>query len=169
MNEHLHGAMTEQHSHTGPVPTTTHAEWGAGHPRLLVTREPDERFVYDLTADLTTIGSSSASTLVLTDIDPSHASIHHDDRDEYVLTMIGDGTTNANLHVDPVSRGEDSEIMLSGAQFTAGPWRFVFQRDEFADHGRPHGGREGGWASWQKSQPPRPSYAHGETEAPKPA
>lgn len=162
MNEKLHGAMTEQHIRTGPVPTTTHAEWGAGNPRLLVTREPDIRHVFDLTADLTTIGSSGTSTIVLPDIDPSHASIAHDKRDEYVLTMIGAGITNANLHIDPVSHGEDSEILRSGANFTAGPWRFVFQRDEFADHGRPYGGREGGWASMQKAQPQRPDYAHRE-------
>lgn len=168
MSEKMHGAMTEQHMRTGPVPTTTHAEWGADNPRLLVTREPDERYVFDLTADLTTIGSSGTSTIVLPYIDPSHVSIMHDKRDEYVLTMIGAGTTNANLHIDPVSRGEDSEILRSGANFTAGPWRFVYQRDEFADHGRPYGGREGGWASMQKSQPDRPDYAHrGESPAPK--
>ena len=31
-------------------------------------------------------------------------------------------------------------------------------RDEFADHGRPYGGREGGEADVQRPQPPRPEY-----------
>jgi len=40
-----------------------------------------------------------------------------------------------------------------------GEWRFTFARDEYADHGRPFGGREGGELADQPVQPPRPDYA----------
>ncbi|MGO1547519.1 MAG: hypothetical protein ACTHXL_09220, partial [Microbacterium gubbeenense] len=48
--------------------------------------------------------------------------------------------------------------LRTGASFTAGPWRFVFQREEFADHGRPFGGRQGGELSDQPPQRRRPDY-----------
>jgi predicted GNAT family acetyltransferase len=40
-----------------------------------------------------------------------------------------------------------------------GAWRLVFARDEFADHGRPYGGRNGGEGAHQRRQAPRPDYA----------
>ena len=36
-----------------------------------------------------------------------------------------------------------------------GPWRMAFFREEYADHGRPFGGRLGGEFSVQKPQPTR--------------
>jgi hypothetical protein len=39
-----------------------------------------------------------------------------------------------------------------------GPWTFVYARDEYADHGRPYGGREGGEGTHQPRQPERPDY-----------
>jgi predicted GNAT family acetyltransferase len=133
----------------GPRPlTTTHAAWGAGHPRLLVV-SGDSRSVHEIDCDLTHIGSSQDSDLVLEGTDPLHAKILHDTNDEYVLTMVGAGETSAGRH----------ETLRTGSQFTAGPWRLVFARDEFADHGRPYGGRNGGEWAHQRRQPPRPDYA----------
>lgn len=128
--------------------TTTHAEWGAGHPRLLV-RSEHERYVHEIDCDLTHIGSSADSDLVLPATDPLHAKIMHDTTDEYVLTMVGDGATSSGPHA----------ILRTGAHFTAGPWQLVFARDEFADHGRPYGGRRGGELAHQRPQAPRPDYA----------
>jgi len=136
-------------------PTTTHAAWGAGHPRLLVTSEYD-RYVHEISGDVTRIGSSTDADLVLTAADPLHATVTHDQTDEYLLTMFGQGETNASTW-----SGADagrSEILRTGAHFTAGPWRLVFARDEFADHGRPYGGRQGGEFAHQRRQPPRPDY-----------
>ena len=63
-------------------------------------------------------------------------------------------------------RGDDrSEILRTGARFTLGKWELVFVRAEFADHGRPYGGRQGGEGTKQKPQPARPDYAHGGTVA----
>lgn len=139
------------------VPTTTHAEWGAGNPRLIVTSE-SARFVHQLTADLTRVGSAGDSEVPLPDTDALHATIEHDDRDEYVLTLHGEGEMNANPHSSATHEGDRSETLRTGARFTAGPWTLVFMRDEFADHGRPYGGREGGEGSHAKAQPARPDY-----------
>ena len=100
--------------------------------------------------------------LRLADTDPVHATITHDDRDEYVLTLHGEGETNASLGVDATHADENSETLRTGAHFTAGPWTLVFAREEFADHGRPYGGRAGGEYSDQPLQPPRPDYDEGE-------
>src|SRR5690606_6973958 len=124
-------------------PTTTHAEWGAGNPRLLITSDTD-RFVHDLTDDLTRIGSAGGSEVLLAETDPLHATVEHDERDEYVLTLHGEGEMSANPHAAGTHEGERSQTLRTGARFTAGPWALVFTREEFADHGRPYGGREGG-------------------------
>lgn len=138
-------------------PTTTHADWGAGHPRLLIRGE-DDRYVYEITSDLTRIGSSTDNEIVLPGADALHATITHDATDEYVLTMFGEGETNAATHKGPEDRRRPSETLRTGAHFTAGAWRLVFSRDEFADHGRPYGGRQGGEFAHQKRQAPRPDY-----------
>ncbi|ALJ20540.1 FHA domain-containing protein [Microbacterium sp. No. 7] len=141
----------------GAEPTTTHAAWGAGHPRLLISSE-QERLVHELHEDRLLIGSSTECALQLPGTDSVHATIVHDERDEYVLTLHGEGEMNANPDAAATHPGDRSETLRTGAQFTAGPWRLVFTREEFADHGRPYGGREGGELSDQPLQPPRPDY-----------
>ena len=128
-------------------PTTTHAGWGAGHPRLLVASETD-RFVHEIDCDLTRVGSADDSELLVHGADPLHAKVMHDATDEYVLEMIGKGNT---------SHGPEATLR-TGAHFTTGPWRLVYARDEYADHGRPYGGRNGGEGAHQRRQQPRPDY-----------
>lgn len=135
---------------------TTHASWGAGEPRLLVSRDDADRSVFEITGDRVSIGSAAGSDLLLEGADPVHATIVHDDRDEYVLTLHGAGEMNANSAEG--AAGERSEILRTGARFTIADWTLVFARDEFADHGRPYGGREGGELSDQPPQPQRPDY-----------
>ncbi|MFL1377744.1 GNAT family N-acetyltransferase [Nocardiopsis protaetiae] len=154
--------MSDRTPTPGPCgPTTTHAGWGAGDPRLFVTGERD-RYVHGITGDLTRIGSSVDNDIVLAGADPLHATITHDATDEYVLTMFGRGGTNAATRRGTAGRRRPSETLRTGAHFTAGPWRLVFARDEFADHGRPYGGRQGGEFSHQRAQPPRPDYTFGQ-------
>ncbi|WP_221585327.1 FHA domain-containing protein [Microbacterium sp. G2-8] len=139
---------------------TTHAEWGAGSPRLIV-RGDDERFTRDLGEDELTIGSAAGAGLRLPGLDPIHATVVHDERDEFVVTLHGSGSMNANTEAAGVHSdvgGDRTETLRTGAEFTAGSWSFVFQREEFADHGRPYGGREGGELSDQPPQPARPDY-----------
>jgi predicted GNAT family acetyltransferase len=141
--------MSEQKAApAGHAVTTTHAAWGAGHPRILVTSE-HERYVYEIDCDLVHIGSAADADLALPATDPLHATIAHDTADEYVLTMVGEGATSHGRH----------GVLRTGAHFTAGPWQLLFARDEFADHGRPYGGRLGGEVGHQRPQAPRPDYA----------
>lgn len=141
------------------APSTTHAAWGAGDPHLIVSNTTtEEHFNFPLQADLVTIGSDASCSLVLADTDPTHATVRHDDRDEYVLTLAGPGTMNANPTALATYPDDHSETLRTGAQFVIGPWRLVFSRAEFADHGRPGGGRVGGEGSDQPPQPKRPDY-----------
>jgi hypothetical protein len=49
--------------------------------------------------------------------------------------------------------------LRTGALITLGPWRLAFFREEFADHGRPFGGRMGGEFAVQRPQPARRTVA----------
>lgn len=158
--------MTDPDTEDGSVPTTTHAQWGAGHPRLLITSD-GARFHHEIVHDVTRIGSAPDSDLQLAGTDAHHATINHDERDEYVLTLHGEGEMNARS--DPADDTSDrTETLRTGARFTAGPWSLVFVRDEFADHGRPYGGREGGEFSDQRAQPARPNYTSPVDDEPRP-
>ena len=140
-----------------PRGTTTHAAWGAGHPRLLITSEVD-RLVHEITEDETRIGSGAECQIRLAGLAAVHAVIRHDAGDDYDLEMLGPGQTSANIAKAAEEEGRAVETLHTGARFTAGDWRFVFVRDEFADHGRPFGGRLGGEGAHQRRQPPRPDY-----------
>lgn len=144
------------------APTTTHGAWGAGEPRLIVSG-PDRRFVYPLGTGVTRIGAALECTLVLPGAASLHATVDHDALDEYVLTMLAPGEMNANPETAwvPGHHGRRSEVLRTGARFTVGPWSLVFVREEFADHGRPYGGRQGGEFAHQQRQPDRPDYPEG--------
>ena len=151
----LNAIMSEENSTpTRQAVTTTHAAWGAGHPRILATSE-HERYVHEITCDLFQIGSAADSDLKLPATDALHAKILHDTTDEYVLTMIGGGATSSGRH----------EVLRTGAHFAAGPWQLIFVRDEFADHGRPYGGRIGGEAGHQRPEKLRPDYSREHPES----
>lgn len=139
-------------------PTTTHAEWGAGSPHLRITRD-DDRTEFPLDADIVRIGSAAGNELILADTDSVHATITHDEHDEYVLVLHGAGEMSASAGV-AATHGEDRTATLrTGSRFTLGPWELVFARAEFADHGRPYGGRAGGEGAHQTRQGPRPDYS----------
>ncbi len=156
--------MNDRHirrpSDEGYTPTTTHAAWGAGNPRLRITRD-DERTEFALSDDVVRIGSAEDNELRLADTDPVHATITHDDRDEYVLTLHGEGETNASLGVDATHADENSETLRTRSALHGGSVDPGVAREEFADHGRPYGGRAGGEYSDQPLQPPRPDYDEG--------
>lgn len=133
---------------------TTHAGWGAGRPRLVTTGQYKDHFEFPLTTDLVRIGSASENEIVLPGTDSVHAQIVHDDFDEYELTLLGKGTMNA-VSISDESR---TEVLRHGAIFTIGDHTLVFMRDEYADHGAPFGGRQGGEGAHQHGQPPRPDY-----------
>ena len=138
-------------------PTTTHAGPGEGNPRLVFVvgsdnweGEPAREFA--LVLEVTRIGSAPDTDLRLEGLDPLHAEIRRNADDEYVLFPFGD----AQLSSEHESGGEEGgHVLHTGSRVELGPWAMAFSRDEFADHGRPYGGRQGGEGEHQRRQPPR--------------
>lgn len=138
--------------------TTTHDPLGGGSPRLVYYLAPPEtggaRQVLHLRRGTTHIGSGDHDDLRLDGLRPGHVAIRRNPAsDEYEAVPVpGSSTTVAGVEVtSPV-------ILRTGAVVRAGDRSFTYVRDEYADHGRPHGGREGGEFSRQRPQPPRPRY-----------
>ncbi|WP_447912152.1 hypothetical protein [Microbacterium phyllosphaerae] len=143
--------------------TTTHYIPGSGRPRLIFAvgsgdwndSRPRE---FDLLPGRTTIGSGPDADLRLDGLEKLHAEIRHNEDDEYVLySFAATGGGRPNL---PHSK-EDARILRTGSRIEIGPWRLAYYREEFADHGRPFGGRQGGEYAFQRQQPIRP-YGSGE-------
>ncbi|TFD75133.1 hypothetical protein E3T53_16840 [Cryobacterium psychrophilum] len=140
--------------------TTTHYTPGSGRPRLIFVvgsenwngQMPRE---FDLLPGTTTIGSSADADLQLPGLEPVHAEIRHDNNDEYRLFAVGDVAGSSRPHEEGRSMG-DGQILRTGSRLEMGPWRMGYFREEFADHGRPFGGRVGGELAYQKPQAPRP-------------
>lgn len=138
--------------------TTTHDPLGGGTPRLVYYLLPPEdggqRQVLLLRRGTTRIGSAEQDDLRLPDLSPGHVEIRRNpSTDEYeVVPVPGVLTTVGGSEVtSPVLLRTGAVIRTLGRSFT-------YVRDEYADHGRPYGGREGGEFARQRPQPPRPRY-----------
>lgn len=94
------------------------------------------------------IGSGADCEIRLPGLAEVHAVLRHDDNDEWAVETVG-GTTR--VHGRPVMR----ENLRTGTAVTVGEHRLSFFREEFADHGRPYGGRIGGELGRQRAQEPR--------------
>ncbi|KUM36941.1 FHA domain-containing protein [Arthrobacter sp. EPSL27] len=129
--------------------TTTHYTRGGGRPRLIFVQDsttwngqvPRE---FSLTAERVSIGSDESVDLQLPGLDGVHAEIVHNDRDEYVLVRHGKVTGSFG----PGS----ASVLRTGSRLQMGQWCLAFFREEFADHGRPFGGRSGGEFAYQRPQ-----------------
>jgi hypothetical protein len=142
-------------------PTTTHASPGSGRPRLIFVigsenwdGSPPREF--ELRDGVTVIGSGPDADLRLDGLDPIHATITHTDADEYAIRLASETDGDVPLLDRDSPRRPTARILRTGARLELGPWRLGYFRAEFADHGRPFGGRMGGELSRQKPQPPRP-------------
>jgi hypothetical protein len=135
--------------------TTTHDPHGGGNPRLIMAAPPhpkpeDRKPVFALRADVTTIGSGPGCDIRLPGLEPLHAEVRHDDADEFVLVRVGDAP-GTRVNGAPI----DSALLRTAARIDVGEWTMSFYREEFADHGRPYGGRVGGEFGHQRPQPSR--------------
>jgi hypothetical protein len=110
-----------------------------------------------LLPDVTVIGSAESADLVLPGLDAVHARIVHDDRDEYVLYVTGNEPHTQPTLLD--GRPNAGRILRTGALISLGSWRLAFFREEFADHGRPFGGRDGRKFPVQRQQIERRTVA----------
>lgn len=135
--------------------TTTHDPEGGGRPRLIFSLGPHPRVgaeprVYDLPAGVTRIGSAPAADLRLERLDEQHAEIRRNDADEYVFVDLS-RDRSSRLNGAPV--GE--QVLRTGTRVELGGWTMSYYREEYADHGRPYGGRIGGELGHQRTQPDR--------------
>ena len=134
--------------------TTTHATYGSGDPRLILA--PREHAmpggvqpVFRLRRDVVTIGSAADAGICLPGLRPRHAEVRHEADDEFwIVDLSGDTRVNG----ERVRR----QLLRTASRLEVGQWTMTFYREEYADHGRPHGGRIGGEAGHQRPQPPRP-------------
>jgi hypothetical protein len=140
--------------------TTTHATYGGGDPRLvLAPRESewpgDRQPAFRLRRDVVTIGSAEDCNVCLPGLEPVHAEVHHEEDDEFFVVAAG-GDTRVN--------GERVErhLLRTASRLGVGPWTLTFYREEYADHGRPYGGRVGGEIGHQRPQPARRRMAGSE-------
>lgn len=138
-----------------PPVTTTHSRPGGGNPRMIMAPRPhprpgDRRPEFPLLGDVVTIGSGVECDIRLPRLEPVHAEFRHDEQDEYVVVRVGaPGGTRVNGA--PV----DSAVLRTGSRVEVGEWTMSFYREEYADHGRPYGGRIGGELGYQRPQPDR--------------
>ena len=132
--------------------TTTHDPYGGGHPRLYLsdTRVPATARgvrVHYLPPGETSIGAGEDVDLRLDGTSDLQAVVTRTADDEYVIGARGRLTpTFVNGRELPV------QTLRTGARIELGPWRLTYVRDEFADHGRPYGGRIGGELGYQRPQ-----------------
>ncbi len=140
-------------------PTTTHDPAGGGRPRLVFSMgaaatSGGQRRVFDLPKTGTSIGSNEFADLRLSGVAPEQARVRRDSgTDEYILVALG-GEIPTKVNGVRVTT---EQVLRTGSRVEMGPWTMVYSREEFADHGRPYGGRAGGEFSRQRDQP-KPKY-----------
>ncbi len=140
-------------------PTTTHDPAGGGRPRLVFSMgaaatSGGQRRVFDLPKGGTAIGSDESADLRLSGVDAQQARVRRDPtNDEYILVALG-GETPTKVNGVKVT---SEQVLRTGSRIEIGSWTMIYSREEFADHGRPYGGRAGGEFSRQRNQP-QPKY-----------
>ncbi|MBC7633437.1 FHA domain-containing protein [Aeromicrobium sp.] len=139
------------------VVTTTHDPSGGGEPRLYLAdkRANGGLGVFYLKPGVTKIGSGDDVDLRLEGLDELHAEIIRADNDEYVLVA-----RSTRLFTTVAGKQLPRQTLHTGSRVELGPWRMSYVRDEYADHGRPYGGRIGGELGRQRTQP-RPQNHQG--------
>lgn len=145
-------APTFQRRPRRPVTTTHDPARGGGARLVMAVNEssmPGERqAIFWLDDRVTTIGSAPTCDVVLPGLAQVHAEVRHDENDEFVLVTE---QSNVKVHGAPTRHS----ALRTGARVELGVWRMSYYREEFADHGRPYGGRIGGELGHQRPQPPR--------------
>lgn len=146
--------------------TTTHDPQAGGNPRLIMAPSPhplpgETQEVFRLRDQVTTIGSGADCDIRLAGLDPLEAEVRHDEADEFVLVRRGRrGVTRVN------GAAVDTALLRTASRIGVGSWTMSFYREEYADHGRPYGGRVGGEIGHQRPQPARPRrHPHTEENA----
>ena len=132
--------------------TTTHDPRGGGRPRLIFAfggsiQTLDDQREFDLRPGVTTIGCGDEAHLQLPGLDWQHGEIRRDSADEYRYVQLSRAVGSS---IDGCPMG--STLLRTGKRLQLGPWTLSYYREEFADHGRPYGGRVGGNNGYQRPQ-----------------
>ncbi len=132
--------------------STTHDPAGGGLPRLYFPPEDSagSRLKVFYLQPYVTVGDREDADLRLRGVAGQQAVIRRNDSDEYVIEPLPDGLP-IRVHGSLVLRPTQ---LRTGARIEIGSWRMVYFRAEYADHGRPYGGRQGGEIDQQQWQPP---------------
>jgi pSer/pThr/pTyr-binding forkhead associated (FHA) protein len=118
---------------------------GGGRPRLRLAMggmapEGSQPREFSLRETATTrIGSRAGADLQLDGLAEDHAEIRYERGDEYVLVDLG-APGGSRVNGQPVEQAE----LHTGDRIEVGDWTLSYYREEYADHGRPRGGRSGG-------------------------
>lgn len=137
--------------------TTTHDPLGGGDPRLVFYPAPPEqggpRNLLHLRRGVTTVGGAPEDDLIVAGLRPGHLRIERNSsNDEYEVVPVPGALTTVG------GRAVDAPVALrTGMVLRAGDWELTYAREEYADHGRPYGGRQGGEGERQRPQR-RPRY-----------
>lgn len=131
--------------------STTHDPAGGGGPRLYfpAANTAGARLKVFYLRPEVSIGDREDADLRLPGVAESQATIRRDARDEYVIEPAPDGLP-IRVHGSRILRPTQ---LRTGARIEMGPWTMVYFRAEYADHGRPYGGRQGGEIDQQQWQP----------------
>jgi pSer/pThr/pTyr-binding forkhead associated (FHA) protein len=124
--------------------TTTHDPDGGGRPRLILALGDSapadaQQREFELRPGVTTVGSAADADVSLPGLLDRHAEIRLGDGDEYVWVDLGSEAGSA-VNGQPMG----AQGLHTGDRIEAGPLTLTYYREEFADHGRPYGGRQGG-------------------------
>lgn len=134
-----------------PPVTTTHDPARGGRPRLVLVDRLDARGRQTVfLGEHTTIGAAEECDLRLPGLAEVQVEVRHDEADEFVLVHRGE-TLPSRVNGQPVRE----QVLRTGSRVDLGDWVLVFAREEYADHGRPYGGRVGGEFGRQLPQPPQ--------------
>jgi hypothetical protein len=123
---------------------TTHDPRGGGRPRLIfapgdTAPQHASQREFDLVPGVTVIGSGPDADLRLEGLDAAHAEIRRDEHDEYIYVDLC-GQAPGRVDGQAVS----GKPLRTGDRIELGDWTLSYFREEFADHGIPSGGRQGG-------------------------
>lgn len=142
--------------------TTTHDPDLGGAPRLIVCVGAEGAIDHDVVTDArseqvfmlrperTVLGTAREADVHLAGTDKQLGEIVHDQFDEYVYVQHS-GSVPARINGERVTR----HPLRTGDRLELGPWTLMYYREEYADHGRPFGGRQGGEGAIQTPQPLR--------------
>lgn len=139
---------------------TTHDPRGGGRPRLMFSLGPHPTIgqtqrVEILGRHRTTLGSGADCDIRVASLEPVHAVVERTEDDEYVLSHVALAGSSTVAGI-PAQRS----LLRTGARIDLGGVTMTYVRDEYADHGRPFGGRQGGEIGRQQPQRrPRPRSA----------